>query len=265
MIAMFDSGLGGLSVWRELVRQLPDESVLYFADHAFCPYGERSHQEILLRCESIAHYLERQGAKLMLIACNTATSAAARYLRERLAMPVVGIEPALKPAAQLSQSRRVGVLATRATLSGEKFSELATRFGDGVVIYPRCGEGWVELVEAGQLSGPEAEAAVRNVIEPLLEKEVDQIVLGCTHYPFLLPLIEQVVDGRAQIIDPAQAVCRQVARQIEQHQLACVNGSPHHRFVTTGDGEGMRRLLQAVLGIETEVETIGQAELEHHE
>lgn len=257
MIGMFDSGLGGLSVWRELVRQLPHEPVLYLADRAFCPYGERSHAEIQDRCERIAHYLENQGVKLMLIACNTATSAAARYLRERLSMPVVGIEPALKPAARLSRSRRVGVLATRATLSGEKFGDLVDRFGEDVIIYPRCGEGWVELVEDGELSGPKAEAIVRAVLEPLLEKEVDQIVLGCTHYPFLLELIQQVVAGRAQIIDPAEAVCRQVVRKMEEHQLysTSANGA-HHRFVTTEDCMGMRHFLMNTLGLDAEVELV---------
>lgn len=257
MIGMFDSGLGGLSIWRELVRQLPHEPVLYLADRAFCPYGERSQQEIQERCENIAHYLESQGARLMLIACNTATSAAGQYLRERLSMPVVGIEPALKPAALLSRSRRVGVLATRATLSGDKFSDLVARFGNDVIIYPRCGEGWVELVEAGELTGPAAEAVVRGVVEPLLDKEVDQIVLGCTHYPFLAPLVEQVVAGRAQVINPADAVCRQVSRQINLHwQASPKAGVPRHRFVTTGDSAGMRRFLSATLGIQAEVELL---------
>lgn len=257
MIGMFDSGLGGLSVWRELVRQLPLEPVLYLADRAFCPYGERSHEEIQQRCVEIAHYLESQGARLMLIACNTATSAAARYLRERLSMPVVGIEPALKPAALSSRSRKVGVLATRATLSGDKFGDLVARFSDGVIIYPRCGEGWVELVESGQLTGPAAEAVVREVVEPLLEKEVDQIVLGCTHYPFLAPLVEQVVAGRAQVINPAEAVCRQVVRLMEQHWLESPStNAPHHRFVTTGDSEGMQHFLAGTLGIQTNVELL---------
>jgi len=126
-----------------------------------------------------------------------------------------------------------------------------------VIIYPRCGEGWVELVESGQLNGPAAEAAVRDVVEPLLDKEVDQIVLGCTHYPFLAPLVEHIVAGRAQVIDPAQAVCRQVARQLEQHWLASrKTGIPKHRFVTTGDREGMHRFLATTLHIEADVELV---------
>jgi glutamate racemase len=258
MIGMFDSGLGGLSVWRELTRLLPQEPVIYLADRAYCPYGGRSGEDILARSEMITRYLVGQGAKLIVIACNTATSAAARELRRRYPdLPIVGMEPAVKPAALHSRSGQIAVLATRATLKGEKFLELKAQYDDSVDILPLPGDGFVELVESGDLASEQAHRVVQRQLQPLQTQAVDQVVLGCTHYPFLSPLIERALPPGVKLIDPARAVSQQAERLLHRHGLASMPGErPDHRFVTTGDALSMRNFLRQVLDYHGEVSTV---------
>lgn len=258
MIGLFDSGLGGLSVWRELVRQFPAESTLYLADRAYCPYGGRTADDILARSDAIVHYLLEQGATLILIACNTATSAAARSLRLRHPqLPIVAMEPAVKPAAQHSQSGRIAVLATRATLAGDKFHDLKAQYDSDVTILPVPGDGFVELVEAGELDGERARTVVRQALAPLEGSGVDQVVLGCTHYPFLAPLVEAALPPGVRLIDPAPAVCRQVGRLLQRHGLSApADATARHRFVTTADAPGMEAFLHGVLGRDEHAHTV---------
>ncbi|MCP9759492.1 glutamate racemase [Aquitalea sp. S1-19] len=257
MIGMFDSGLGGLSVWRELARQLPHESVIYLADRAWCPYGPRSHDEIEARSTRIVEWLLTQGATSIVIACNTATSAAAAKLRRHYpGLPIIGMEPAIKPAALASRSGHIAVLATRATLSGEKLQRLAAHYHEHVKITLLPGDGFVEQVEAGELDSPQTRNTVKQALADLADSDVDQIVLGCTHYPFLAPLLASVWP-QAELIDPAGAVCRQIRRQLETHHL----GSPleqqaSYRFVSTAEHTGMQDFIARVLDIETEVEPL---------
>ncbi|SMF33219.1 glutamate racemase [Pseudogulbenkiania subflava DSM 22618] len=258
MIGMFDSGLGGLSVWRELTRLLPQEPVIYLADRAYCPYGGRSHEDILARSEKITRYLVDQGARLIVIACNTATSAAARELRRRHPeLPIVGMEPAVKPAALHSRSGQIAVLATRATLKGDKFLELKAQYDDSVDILPLPGDGFVELVESGDLASEQAQRVVERQLHPLRAHTVDQVVLGCTHYPFLSPLIERALPAGVKLIDPARAVSLQAERLLQRHGLSSPPGTvPDYRFVTTGEAPGMHHFLRQVLGHHAEVDTV---------
>lgn len=251
MIGMFDSGLGGLSVWRQLVRALPAEPVLYLADQGYCPYGGRSEAEIIARSVVITDWLLAQGATLLLIACNTATSAAVRHLRARHPhLPIVGMEPAIKPAVQATRNGHVGVLATRATLAGEKFRQLAGQFDDRARILSQPGEGFVELVESGDIHSPYARDVVGRALQPLLDGGADHIVLGCTHYPFLAPLIRDLLPAGVDLIDPSDAVVRQTERLLQQHQLATPGQQPpSYRFATTGTADSMLQFLQHTLGV----------------
>ncbi|WP_232219879.1 glutamate racemase [Pseudogulbenkiania sp. MAI-1] len=255
---MFDSGLGGLSVWRELTRLLPQEPVIYLADRAYCPYGGRSAEDILARSEAITRYLIGQGAKLIVIACNTATSAAARELRRRYPeLPIVGMEPAVKPAALHSRSGQIAVLATRATLKGDKFLDLKAQYDDSVDILPLPGDGFVELVENGDLGSDEAHQVVRRQLQPLQAHAVDQVVLGCTHYPFLSHLIEAALPAGVKLVDPARAVSQQAERLLHRHGLATTSShAPTHRFVTTADAGSMSDFLRRVLDHQGEVSVV---------
>lgn len=247
MIGMFDSGLGGLSVWRELVATLPEETVIYLADQGYCPYGGRSEAEIIARSEKIADYLLAQGADLLLIACNTATSAAAAQLRARHPdVPIVAMEPAIKPAALASKTGKVGVLATEGTLRGSKFRQLSAQLAEHATIISQPGLGFVELVESGDLHSTAAHRIVSEALAPLLAADVDHIVLGCTHYPFLAELIRQQLPGHIDIIEPSPAVVRQTLRLLPEGHAANV-GRSQYRFISTGSGDSMPRFLQQVL------------------
>ena len=206
-IGVFDSGLGGLTVWREVRRALPAESLVYLGDGKNCPYGSRPREEVRRLADEAVAFLVAQGCKLVVVACNTATAAAIDFLREKYApMPIVGMEPAVKPACLATRSGVVGVLATERSLDGELFRRTAARYGDGVDLVTAPGRGFVELVENDLEATPEAEATVRAAVAEMLEHGADQIVLGCTHYPFLLPVLERVVAGRGvTVVDPSPA------------------------------------------------------------
>lgn len=196
-IGIYDSGLGGLTVWREVRRALPGESLAYLGDGANCPYGSRPREEVQALADAAVARLVELDCKMVVVACNTATAAAIGFLREKYAgMPIVGMEPAVKPACLATRSGVVGVLATERSLDGELFRRTAARYGSGIEVLTYPGTGFVELVEGDREDTPEAEAAVRAAVEPMLARGADQIVLGCTHYPFLTPVMERIVDGR---------------------------------------------------------------------
>jgi glutamate racemase len=200
--------------------------------------------EVRALSAAITRFLLEQHCKLIVVACNTASAAALEYLRAEFNVPIVGMEPALKPAAEATQTGHVGVLATEGTLNGYLFKNTAQRHADGVELHVQVGEGLVELVEAGQLNTPETEAMLRHYLEPLLAANVDQIALGCTHYPLLLPLIERIVAGRAHVIDPAQAVARQVQRVMMAQKLETGAGcAVSHHFYTTGQPQILQNLV----------------------
>jgi glutamate racemase len=229
-IGVFDSGLGGLSVLRHIRACLPHEDLLYFADSGFAPYGGRPESEIVARTLAIAEFLTQRHAKALVVACNTATAAAIKALRARYpALPVVGVEPGLKPAAALTQSGTVGVLATKFTLSSEKFHLLREQISSTskvrFLLQPCI--GLVDQVEKGELQSAETATLVRRYVEPLLEQGADTLVLGCTHYPFVLPLIEQVVSRHAKpvaIVDTGEPVARQLQRLLSERGLLNADG-----------------------------------------
>jgi len=236
-VGVFDSGVGGLSVWREIARQLPHEDIVYLADQAHVPYGFRPLEEIQAFDEGIARFLLDQGVKAIVIACNTASVAGLDHLRETFPdVPFVGMEPAVKPAAEQTRSGVIGVMATQTAFRGERFASLLARYADGVQVLTRVGVGLVEAIESGALDAPETEALLRQLLTPLVEAGADQLVLGCSHYPFLLPLIERVVGPGVTVVDPSPAVARQTARVLARWRLeADRDRVGRHVFCTTGD------------------------------
>jgi glutamate racemase len=225
-IGIFDSGVGGLSVLRHIREELPHENLLYVADSAHAPYGGKSPQEIQARSLALTEFLVGQDAKAIVVACNTATAAAIGLLRERFALPVIGMEPAVKPAVMATRSGVVGVLATTGTLKSAQFAALLESYGKNVRVVTQGCPGLVECVERGELDAPETRELLRHYIEPLLAEGADTLVLGCTHYPFLKPLIEELTAGRVALIDTGTAVARQVRRRIEEAGLAAAGDTP---------------------------------------
>ncbi len=213
-LGVFDSGLGGLSVLRELVKLAPHDDILYVADSAHVPYGTKPPAFIQERSLAITRFLlERHHARGVVVACNTATTHAVATLRQAFpAVPIVGMEPALKPAVAVTRSRIVGVLATPATLDGERFADLVQRYTDGVELLTQPSPGLVERVESGDVSGPEAERLLRAFTGPMLARGADTIVLGCTHYPFLRDTLQRLVGPDVTLIDTGEAVARQTVR-----------------------------------------------------
>lgn len=234
-VGVLDSGVGGLSVLREIRRQLPGEHVLYVADSAHAPYGDRDAAFIDRRVSAIADFLVARGAKAIVVACNTATGIAVDGLRQRLSLPVVAIEPAVKPAALRTYTGRIGVLATSRTLASDRFKGLVTTHASGVDVIEEACPGLVERVEAGDFDGPETRRLVTGYMAPLREAGVDVIVLGCTHFPFLSPVIREVAGPGVTIIDPAAAVARELARRLHEAGLTASHASGDETFVTTGD------------------------------
>jgi len=254
-IGIFDSGVGGLSVWREIVRQLPHTGTLYFADQAQVPYGPRPAEEILGFTRSITDFLLAQGAQIIVVACNTASGVALRPLRAAYPdVPFVGMEPAVKPAAEHTHNGRVGVIATPTTFQGTLFKQLADRFGHDIEIHTQICPGLVAAVEAGELDTPETRLLLETCLAPLIATGIDQLVLGCTHYPFLRPTIQQLVGPSVAIIDPAPAVARQTGRLLKQHGLLSHNtGLAHHTFFTSGPATRLRRMARTLVGYEGNV------------
>ncbi len=246
-IGVYDSGMGGLTVWREVRRALPEESLVFLGDGKNCPYGSRSREEIeQLADAAVARLVKDEGCKMVVVACNTATAAAIDFLRAKYApVPFVGMEPAVKPACLATQSGVVGVLATERSLDGDLFRRTAARYGVGIKVVTAPGRGFVELVERDREDSPEAEACVRAAVTDMLLRGADQIVLGCTHYPFLLPVLRRVLDGHSvSIVDPSPAVARRVVQLLDANSLRAEAGHvPEYRFLTFADEAYRRRLM----------------------
>ncbi|MDH4609678.1 glutamate racemase [Pseudomonas sp. BN102] len=248
-VGVFDSGVGGLSVLREIRALLPRESLLYVADSGHVPYGEKSADFIRERSHRIAEFLLGQGAKALVLACNTATVAAVADLRERYPqLPIVGMEPAVKPAAAATRSGVVGVLATTGTLKSAKFAALLDRFaGDVRVITQPC-PGLVERIEAGDLMGPDTRQLLAGYVKPLLAEGCDTLILGCTHYPFLRPLLHQLVPDSVSLIDTGAAVARQLQRLLDARGLLAAGQAERCRFWSSGAPAAMQEVLPILWG-----------------
>ena len=257
-IGIYDSGVGGLTVWRAVRALLPEEDLLYFADQANVPYGVRSLEEIRGLAEGVTHYLMDEGAKLIVIACNTASAAALKHLRALYPeFPFVGMEPAVKPAAEQTLTGKVGVLATPSTFQGELYASVVERFAHDVQLYQATCPGLVAQIEKGYLNTPKTRRILEDAIGPMLLEGVDTLVMGCTHYPFVIPLIKQIAGGDVRVIDPAPAVARQVRRVLEgRGLLAERERGGESLFLTSGDAEKLKDLLPKLVGIEAEVDQI---------
>ena len=212
MIGIFDSGAGGLSVWKEIIKVLPSESYYYISDSEYCPYGPKSKKEIAERAIVLSEFLIERGAEIIVVACNTATAAAIDILRQRFDIPFVGMEPAVKPAAKKTKTGVIGVLATRGTLHGQLYINTSEKFAKerDVKVVEEVGDGLVELVEQGKTHTVEAEELVKKYTDPMLKAGADCVVLGCTHYPFLEEAIKRVSGNKLEVINPAPAVAKRV-------------------------------------------------------
>jgi len=220
-IGIFDSGTGGLTVLTELVRIMPNEKYVYFADSANCPYGSKSVEEIINLSDKITRFLITKGCKVIVVACNTATAAAIDHLRSSYGIPFIGMEPAIKPASQNTKTKSIGVLATAGTFKGRLYIETSRKYATDVNVCYQVGEGLVELVESGKANSPEAEQLLHKYIDPMVDCNIDHLVLGCTHYPFLKPVLKRILPEHVAIVDPAPAVALQTKRVLENIGLPC--------------------------------------------
>lgn len=253
-IGVFDSGVGGLSVLRAIHKEVPAQAMIFLADQAHVPYGPRPLAEVRQFSEHISRYLIDQGASLVVVACNTASAAALHYLRQAFpSTPFVGMEPAVKPAAETTASGVVGVLATPATFQGALYASVVERFAQDVRLMQSTCPGLVRQIEAGDLDGPQTRQILEEALLPMLAAGIDTVVLGCTHYPFVMPLIQQIAGPGVRVIDPAPAVARQVRRVLEQHGLLRQwpnfdTQAPARRFLTSGSPENLAALLPELWG-----------------
>ncbi len=249
-IGIFDSGVGGLSVYRAIRQILPAQPVMYFADQRHVPYGSRPLEEVRDFSEAITQFLIQHGAGLIVVACNTASAAALHYLRTKYPhIPFVGMEPAVKPAAETTRTGKVGVLATPATFQGALYASVVERFASGVKLMTNTCNGLVQEIEAGRLNDQPARQILQSALNPMLREGIDTIVLGCTHYPFVIPLIEEICGPAVRVIDPAPAVARQTRRLLEiHHLLAEGNIPPRIHFYTSGDPAILRQQVASLLG-----------------
>lgn len=266
-IGVFDSGVGGLSVLQHIRAALPDAHLIYVADSAFVPYGDKSPAYIESRSSIISRFLIEQGAAAIVIACNTATAAAAAGLRRRYALPIIGMEPAVKPAVAASKRGVVGVLATTGTLESARFAALLEKYAGNVKIVTQSCPRLVEVVERGDLQGAEARQLVARYTTPLLKSGADTIILGCTHYPFLTPLIREVVGAQVQLIDTGKAVARELKRRIDLElptlppppvdpEAPPVLPTGTERFYSSGDPVQAERIMSKLWGRAVEVRSL---------
>ena len=258
-IGVFDSGVGGLSVLRAIREQMPQELVLYLGDQGHVPYGPRPLGQVREFSESITRFLLNRGAKIIFVACNAASAAALAYLRQTLpGTSFVGMEPAIKPAAEHTETGVVGVLATPATFQGALFASVVERFGSGVELLRDTCPGLVQQIELGDLDGPKTRAILTRALKPMLDRRIDTVVLGCTHYPFVIPLIREIVGEKVRVIDPAPAVARQTKRLLdsEGHSRTGITQG-EVQFFTSGDASLLRALLPKLLGEGGSVKSIG--------
>jgi glutamate racemase len=260
-IGIFDSGVGGLSVLREIRILMPSETVIYFADQGHVPYGPRGLDEVRAFSEEITRFLLGQGVKLVVVACNAASAAALHHLRRIFPeTPFVGMEPAIKPAAESTQTGVVGVLATPATFQGALYASVVERFASGVTILRDTCSGLVGQIEKGELDTSATREILEKALRPMLEQGIDTVVLGCTHYPFVIPLVKQIAGPDVRVIDPAPAVARQVARLLDSASLRGSASTPGKlMFFTSNEPAQFESLLPRLLGETGEIQHIDWA------
>ena len=245
-IGIFDSGVGGLSIWSEIHQLLPMESTIYLSDSKHAPYGPKGKEAIIDLSVKNTEWLMNQGCKLIVVACNTATTNAIETLRKNYSIPFIGIEPAIKPAALQSKSKAIGILATKGTLSSQLFHETSQLYSSDLLVVEQVGNGIVELIESGALYSDEMKHLLQNYLQPMLDAEIDCLVLGCTHYHFLGPILKQLLPSHVKIIDSGKAVARQTKSVLENNILRSTKASPEtNRFYTNGEENVMASLLES--------------------
>ncbi len=243
-IGIFDSGVGGTSIWREIKKMLPYEHTLYLADSANAPYGERSKEEIVQLSVKNTKFLLEHDCKIIVVACNTATTNAIDHLRASYKVPFIGIEPAIKPAALQTKTKKVGVLATKGTLSSSLFHNTSKLFAEGITILEQEGKGLVELIEAGEIDSPTMQELLKKYLDPMLQQDIDCLVLGCTHYPYLIPQLKKMLPSHITIIDSGEAVARQTKAVLEKgNLLQLAKNTPRHMLFTNRDIGVLKKLV----------------------
>lgn len=255
-IGIFDSGIGGLTVWKEIVSFLPSESIIYFADQAYFPYGEKSNKEIQKRINKICQFLIKKNVKLIVVACNTATVAAISFLRRKFSLPFVGVEPAIKPATAVTKTGVIGVLATKITVASQRQRELIKKFAQGKkVISVDCSE-LTPLIEEGKLYSKRTIQVLKKYLLPLKRENIDVLVLGSTHYSFLKKQIQDIVRPDVKIIDSGKAVARQIKRLLEESNLLSNQEEGKRTFFTTADPKKFQALVANLLSFSIMAERI---------
>ncbi len=241
-IGIFDSGVGGISIWKEIHQLMPHENTIYLADSLNAPYGNKSVDEIIYLSIKNTETLLKMGSKIIVVACNTATTNAISTLREKFDIPIIGIEPAIKPAALKTQSKSIGILATKGTLNSSLFNSTSNEITNGITIHEVIGEGLVTLIENGKLHSLEMDILLKKYTDVLIQKKIDYLVLGCTHYPLLIPQLKKIIPSSIQIIDSGEAVAKQTQSILQENKLVN-NSNPNLQFYSNKNTETMVSLL----------------------
>ena len=257
-IGVMDSGIGGLTVWQELIKIMPGENYLYFGDSEFCPYGSKDAEEIIPRVKKIIHFLIENECKIIVVACNAITASSIEFLRKNYSIPFIGMEPAIKPALIETKTKAIGVLATEQTLKGKLFYNTKAKYARGINIVEQVGHGLVEKVEAYDFDSESTIQILKKYLNPMLKKNIDFLVLGCTHYPFLQESIKKILGDKITILNPAAAVARQTSNILEKMKLKMECGKIRGEsiFFTTGDSEKMKHILSVINGADYEIRSI---------
>jgi glutamate racemase len=243
-IGLFDSGIGGTSIWKEIHALLPNENTIYLADSKNAPYGVKSKEEIIELSIKNTEFLLNKNSKIIVVACNTATTNAIKELRERYKIPFIGIEPAIKPAANKTNTHTIGILATKGTLNSELFHNNVANFSD-VKIIEQIGHGLVQLIENGEIESKEMTQLLKSYIEPMLEKNIDYLVLGCSHYPYLIPQLKKIIPSNVKIIDSGEAVAKQTQNILNLTNLSNTSlEQSFNHFYTNSNSAVLKTILK---------------------
>lgn len=245
-IGIFDSGIGGISIWKEIVQLLPHQNTIYLADSKNAPYGQKSKQEIIALCKKNTEYLIAQGCSIIVVACNTATTNAIQILRETYKTPFIGIEPAIKPAAIQTKTKAIGILATKGTLNSRLFAETSKKYLEGIHVIEQIGEGLVPLIENGAISSKKTAILLEKYIRPMLLQNIDCLVLGCSHYPFLIPQIKKITGASINIIDSGLAVAKQTKAILKQQHLLEKEKAVQHVILSNGKLEPLQEVVHDI-------------------
>ena len=251
-IGIFDSGVGGTSIWKELHSLLPFENTIYLADSKHAPYGPKGKDRIIELCIKNTEYLLSQNCKLIIVACNTATTNAIKVLRDKYNVPFIGIEPAIKPAALNTKTKAIGILATKGTFSSELFNKTSATFASDIIVIEQIGEGIVQLIENGKLNSEEMKALLKIYLKPMVEAQIDYLVLGCTHYPYLIPILNNMLPKNVKIIDSGEAVAKQTKAILSKNNLLSISKlKSQNTFYSNGDIEILKQLIEKTVTIKS--------------